>query len=344
MKTSYLAGLVAVSLLSFNLSARADWGGTNGDDCNINGCEVMDAIIILDATSNAPAGATAVAKIESGDTNGNEAAEIDLKTVGLTPGDYDLSITLESTGSNVDLGLFTVNPSSGDEDGGDDGGDGGWFGFHQDDWIGGSGNNGQTNWIPCNWGGFTNWGVWTNWCDTNFVAGGCWGKWFGDGDDNNQGNENGSGTNSCNRTTVTRTEVGLPAGIDPTDIGQITITDTNGNPILVGSLVTPAPGTTVNISGTVQLTAGDAAPYLDGTAQVQSTVKNGKWVHKFNLTANGANAKASYKVNVNGKFSGATRSNKSGQLSLKKLPSHTAAVRSVQLLDLHGNVAASAKF
>lgn len=332
MKTSQMIGLVAVSVLSFNLVARADCGDTNSEDCNINGCEVMDAVIVMDATSNAPAGATGIAKIESGNTNGNEAAEIDLKTVGLAPGEYDLSITLQSTGSNVDLGLFTV----GSED--DDGGDGGWGGFHPDYWGGGSGNNGQSNWIPCNWGGFTNWGVWTNWCDTNFVAGGCWGRWFG------TGHGNGSNTNGCSEPSVTRTETDLPAGIDPTDIGQITVADTNGNPILVGNLVTPAPGTAINISGAVQVAAGNASPYLDGTAQVQSTVKNGKWMHHFTLTANGANAKTSYKVTVNGKFSGATRSNKSGQLALKKLPSRTAAVRSVQIIDLHGNVAASAKF
>lgn len=336
MKMSCLIGLVAVSILSCNLAARADWGDTNSEDCNINGTEVMDAIVVLDATSNAPAGAAGVAKIESGDTNGNEAAGIDLKTEGLLPGDYDLSVTLQSTGSNVDVGTFTV--SSGE----DDGGDGGWLGMQPNDWNSGSGNDGQSNWISCDWGGFTNWGVWTNWCDTNFVAGGCWGKWFGHGHEGDNGD--GSNTNGCSQTTVSRTEMDLPAGVDPTDIGEITVADTNGNPVLVGDLVTPSAGTTVNISGSVQVTAGDASPYLDGTAQVQSTVKNGKWIHHFDLTANGANAKTSYKVCVNGKMSGATRSNKSGRLSLKKLPSHTPAVRSVQLLDSQGNVAATAKF
>jgi hypothetical protein len=92
------------------------------------------------------------------------------------------------------------------------------------------------------------------------------------------------------------------------------------------------------------VTPGPGAPSLTGTAQVQSTASKGKWRHQFNLTASGAAAKSNFKLDVNGKNSGAARSSKSGQMTIKKLPSHVPALRSLRLLDAQGNVAGSAKF
>jgi hypothetical protein len=317
MKMKYLLPVVfAAAALAFNFNALADDGETN-DECHIDGGEVMDAVIVLNATSNAPAGATGIAKIDSENEDGAEAASLDLKMVGLDPGDYDLSITLQSTGTNIDLGVFTASSGhEGDDDGEGDQGDNNQ-GENEDsmrlDWQGGG------QWISCCWGGFTNWGSWTNWSNTNFC-------------------------NGTNFPVITRIETTLPAGVNPTDIAQLTVSDTNGNAILVGDLVTPAPATVINISATVHVTPGIAAPSASGIAQVQSTAAKGKWKHQFNLVAGGINAKSNLKMNVNGKNSGAARSSKTGQVTIKKLPSHTPALRSLRLLDAQGNEAASAKF
>lgn len=341
--------LCAATLLAFNSAVRADdgedgggncqtnsCGGTN--DCNISGTETFDAVVVLQPTSNAPAGALGIAKIDSDNDCGNEQASIDLKTFALTPGDYDLVISLAAEGTNVTIGQFTVGTGDGDGDeddqGGDDGGGGWgwWFGFggggNQQDDLGGGGGG----WISCNWGGFTNWGSWTNWTDTNF----CTGMWT-----------NLFSTNGCQFTNfpvVTRTRADLPAGINPTDISEILVTDTNANTILSGSLTTPATNSVINVSATVQVMPGVAAPSATGTARVQSTAIKGKWTHKFTLNASGVSAKATYKLNVNGKVSGAAKATKSGSVAVKKLPSHTPALRSMLLLDKNGNEAASAHF
>lgn len=335
MKMKYLIPMLcAATVLAFSSSVRADDGGdgqgsqTNScgetNDCNIGGSESLDAVIVLQPTSNAPAGALGVAKIESDNEDGNEQATIDLKTFALTPGDYELVISLAAEGTNVTIGQFTVGTGDGDEDdqGGDNQGDEGWWnggGGDQQDHFGDGGDGG--GWIPCNFGGCTNWGSWTNWTDTNFPTGMC-----------------------TNFPVVTRTSADLPPGINPTDISEISVTDTNGNPILVGDLTNPAPSTVINISATVRVTPGAAAPSASGTAQIQSTAVKGKWTHKFTLNASGVSAKSTYKLNVNGKVSGAAKANKSGDVAVKKLPSRTPALRSLLLLDKNGNEAASARF
>lgn len=341
MKTKHLLPvLFAATALAFNLNARADdgWGdgggcgsnsvcGTNG--CDINGSESMFAVVVLDATSNAPTGAEGIAKIDSDNEDGTTSTSIDLKAFALTPGDYDLLVGLSVEGTNVTIGQFTV--SSGDDfgDGDDQGGDdqgGDWFGGggDQEDHMGFGGGDDGGGWIPCGWGGCTNWGSWTNWTDTNFCTGNC--------------------CQSTNFPTVTRTEAELPPGIDPSDIGSISVTDTNGNTILFGDVTNPAPSSVINITATVRVTPGMAAPSATGTAQLQSTARKGKWTHKFTLSASGMTSKSVYKLNVNGKVSGAAKATKSGDVTIKKLPSHTPALRSLIMLDTKGNEAASAHF
>lgn len=350
MKTKHLLlVLLTATVLTFNLAARADdgWGdqgncGTNGcsdtNGCNINGNESMFAVVVLEATSNAPTDAKGIAKIDSDNEDGTTTTTIDLKTFALTPGDYDLLIGLSAEGTNVTIGQFTVSPGDGFGDGDDQGGDdqgGGWFGGggDQEDHVGFGGGDDGGGWIPCGWGGCTNWGSWTNWTDTNFCMGTIWSNMFT--------------SNSCQFTnfpTVTRTEAELPPGIDPSDIGSISVTDTNDTTILFGDVTNPAPSSVINITATVQVTPGSAAPSATGTAKLQSTARKGKWTHKFILSASGMTSKSVYKLNVNGKVSGAAKATKSGDVTIKKLPSHTPGLRSLIMLDTKGNEAASAHF
>jgi hypothetical protein len=322
MKPKSFLTVFILASLTFILNAAAhddgEWS-TNNSECDINGHEVMDAVIALAPTTNAPSGAHGVAKIESENDDTNETATIELKLVGLNPGDYFLSVTQLSNGTNVILGQITVpirNDFGDEDDGEDDGGDGGFGGDHERDSL-----LGLASWIHSNWGGFTNWGSWTNWSITNWC-------------------------NISNRVTLTVTEarVDLPAGLNPTDIGEIIVSDTNGNAILVGDLVKPATNSIINISATVRLNPGAAALSATGTAQLHSTGTKGKWTHQFTLNATGMGTNTNFRVFLNGRKIGATRSNKAGQLTIKKVPSRTPAVRSLLLQDAKGNEAARAQF
>lgn len=346
MKTKYLLPvLCSAALVAFNFRAVADDDGEDTNECNIQGVEVMEGYVVLSPTDNAPTNATGVAKIDSDDEDGSESGSIEVTTANLNPGDYTLSVTLDSTGSNVFVGDFTVSSNFDDDQGDDGGGDQqdslGWSGGGQWNWqCGGFTNcfaftncmtftNCFSNWN--NWCGFTNWGSWTN----------CGGGGDDQGDDNSGDDNSDSGSNQP--TTFSQDRFDLPAGVNPTDIGVITVSDTNGNPILVGNLTNPAPATVINIQATVQLTPG-ADGSMSGAVQLQSTAKHGKWKHHFNLQASGAAVHSTYKLKVNGKGGAAGKSNKNGQLKITKLPSHVSALRSLKLLDAHGNEAASAHF
>lgn len=354
MKTKHVLPLLCASaLIAFTLPAFADDGGDGGctNECDIQGTEVFEGYVVLSATTNAPTNATGVAKIDSDNEDGDESASIDIRTANLDPGDYSVSVTLQSTGSNVFVGDITVISNQccgGDDQGDDDGGD-------QQDSLSFS-DGGQWNW-QC--GGFTNcyaftnnltftncFSNWNNWC--GFTNWGCWsnsacGDGGGDnqGDDNSGGDDQGCGSNQP--TTISHDRFDLPAGVNPTDIGVITVSDTNGNAFLVGNLTNPAPATVINVQATVQLTPGTDGS-MNGSVQLQSTAEKGKWKHNFNLQASGAAAHSTYKMKVNGKTSGAGKSTKSGQLAIKKLPPHVSALRSLKLLDAKGNEAASAHF
>ncbi len=345
-----LPACIAAAFLVFGFNTLADDDGNDnsqGDensqgtnDCDIHGLEVMDAYVVLTPTSNAPAGASGVVKIDSSDDDGDETASLNLTAIGLDPGTYTLSVTLQSTGSNVVIGQFDASFRH-DDDGGDDNsqGDENEDSLRLDDGHSGwqciftniasftncfnftnsfSFTNCFSNWVD--WQGFGNWGCWSNTTVTNFCP----------------------GTNPP--ISITQTRFDLPAGINPTDIGNIIVSDTNGNAILEGNITNPAPTTVINIKATVQLAAGTGAPGANGTAQIVSTAEKGKWKHQFLLNGSGFNAHSTFKVRVNGKVSGAAKSTKSGQVKVSKLPSHTSALRSLQLLDASGNTAASARF
>lgn len=359
MKTKYLLPILcSAALVAFNFRAVADGdddGGTN--ECDIQGIEVMQGFVVLSPTANAPSNATGVAKIDSDNCNGNESGTIEVKTENLDPGDYTLSVTLDSTGSNVFVGDFTVSSNNqcggqGDDQGDDDGGDqqdslrfgdggqwNGWGGFTNCFAFNGvTFTNCYSNWD--NWCGFNNWGGWTN-----VPSGNCGGGDQGD-DDGGDNYGCGGGNSDCGSNqpaTVSHDRFDLPAGVNPTDIGAITVTDTNDNDILIGDVTNPAPATVINIQATVQLTPG-AGGSMNGSVQLQSTAEHGKWKHHFNLQASDAASHSTYKMNVNGKAGAAGKSNKNGQLKITKLPSHVTALRSLKLLDSKGNEAASAHF
>src|SRR2546421_9706498 len=109
MKTKLLAlllsGLVGVSPNVFahddnegdhDGDHHGDGQGENQDENqqggDIDGSENLDATIALVATTNAPAGATGRAKLESENEEGVVTSSLSIETQGLAAGDYTLSV------------------------------------------------------------------------------------------------------------------------------------------------------------------------------------------------------------------------------------------------------------
>jgi hypothetical protein len=85
-----------------------------GDEPNIEGEFHRKAVLL--ATTNAPTEAGGAAKLKAHVTNGVLQAELKVKTKGLRPGTYAVSVADMTGGKSVELGSFDV-PDSSDGDG-----------------------------------------------------------------------------------------------------------------------------------------------------------------------------------------------------------------------------------
>jgi hypothetical protein len=143
---------------------------------------------------------------------------------------------------------------------------------------------------------------------------------------------------------LSHSEVDLPAGLDPTDIAEISLSDANGNVVLVGDLVTPSATSTIKLKALIHVK--DSRGNVAGIAAMQSVTKKGKRKATFTMVASSVPASATLSVHLNGANVGTVKSNKKGKAMVKKLPAKTnpLTVRSVKLMDGQGNAAASAKF
>ena len=76
----------------------------------------LDEEILLTATTNAPAGATGKAELESEDDDGMTSAQVQIETEGLVAGTYTVNITDVSGTNTFVLGTFDVGSSSDQDD------------------------------------------------------------------------------------------------------------------------------------------------------------------------------------------------------------------------------------
>src|SRR5260221_143498 len=110
------------------------------------------------------------------------------------------------------------------------------------------------------------------------------------GDDNSQGDENGG----------SEADFSLPAGLNPMDVGTISITDSNMAPVLVGDFT----GVTNIIEGEFDADAGVCAGPdvlgVHGNAVMSVHTRNGKQRSKFLLVAQGAPPKQKLTLLVHG--------------------------------------------
>lgn len=158
---------VLCCLTALSISALADDGSGDGQgdnnqgDCggnqstNSSGSEEFEATVTLVATTNAPSGATGVARLEEESEDGSVDSSLKVTVQGLDAGDYTLSAVKISDGSSEQLAQFTVGSiSDGDDndDNGEEGGFGGWLGGgwqggNTNSWQGGDTNNMCTNMV-----------------------------------------------------------------------------------------------------------------------------------------------------------------------------------------------------
>ena len=149
-------------------------------------------------------------------------------------------------------------------------------------------------------------------------------------------NGNGSGI------LVSDSDLSLPSDLDPMDIGQIVLSDANGNSVLVGDLLNPTKASVIKFKAILRVKGTGSAAM--GRAQAVSTIAKGKRTDRFTFIAAGVPAKTSFNVHVNGKQAGTVMSTSKGQVMVRKLPVNLLTVRSVRLIDGRGKVAATAKF
>ncbi len=79
---------------------------------NVNGVENLQVRVLFQATSNAPAGATGTLRIHGHNQNGESRASVNIRTRGLSEGTYNVTATLKSDSSTIDLGQITLTPGS----------------------------------------------------------------------------------------------------------------------------------------------------------------------------------------------------------------------------------------
>ncbi len=319
MKAKTIASLLVIfSLCNFNVSIAWHDGGEHGeqehesnegpDDGEIEGNETLEAKIFLAPTADAPEGAKGCAKLEAENEDGIQNTELEIKTKGLPEGDYLLTAVRKSDGSSVDLGTITL-ACKGDDDEDDDG----------------DRHDGKLEEDRSRHDGSSR----------------------GDDDEDDEGeneDDDENGDHHGGDCSKLRSEVDLPADLDPMDISQIIVSDVTGLALLMGDFVNPANGTRIKFKAHVEIEPEEGAPECEGTAQVLCTANKGKKKNRFTMVASNVPSNSSFDVHVNGTHVGKAKSNKKGKVLVKKVPGNLLKLRSVELTDSEGHAVARAKF
>src|SRR5437588_1061583 len=143
---------------------------------------------------------------------------------------------------------------------------------------------------------------------------------------------------------ISEDDLRLPDGLDPLDVAQILVSDSNGNVVLIGDLVTPTGATTVKFKANLRVRNGSVSLWTSGKARAWSTARKGRRTDVFAMVASGLSPSTTFTVKVNGKKAGMVKSNAKGKVQVGKLPANLLTVRSVQLITPGGQTAASLRF
>ena len=156
---------------------------------------------------------------------------------------------------------------------------------------------------------------------------------------------NGDPGNTNNTRHLKSTvQTNLPAGVDPADITQITVSDSGGTAMLTADLLDPDGKSKATLNAMVPLTPGAAAPDATGFAKLKSSIKKGTRKDNFVLVASGVPADSTFSVDVDGTDGGTVTSNKKGKVMVKELPAGLLSIGTVRLLDEGGGEVVRADF
>jgi hypothetical protein len=178
-----------------------------------------------------------------------------------------------------------------------------------------------------------------------FVVGGC-GHGDGEGDDSedNDGENDGGDGGKCCQFGVALDDVPLPSDLDPMDIAQILISDSDGNVVLVGDLVDPAPSSSIKFRANLRVHSASGVASKNSKALALTNARKGKRADRFTMIASGVAPNTTFSVSVNGQNAGTVTSNAKGKVLVRTLPANLLVVKSVHLIDANGVTAVHAKF
>jgi hypothetical protein len=145
---------------------------------------------------------------------------------------------------------------------------------------------------------------------------------------------------------VSEEDLTLPAEVDPMDIAQIILSDSNGNELLIGDLVNAAPATTIRFKAALRVGGSTMSKTAQaaGKARALSTTRKARRSDRFTMIASGVPASTTFTLLVNGEDAGIVTSNRKGKVLIRKLPGELMTLRSVRLVDASGQTAARANF
>jgi hypothetical protein len=179
-----------------------------------------------------------------------------------------------------------------------------------------------------------------------FVVGGC-GHGHGDGDDdddNDDENDDGEDGGKCCQFGVSLDDVLLPSDLDPMDIAQILISDSDGNVVLIGDLVDPVATSSIKFRAHLRVRSASAAASKSSKALSLTNARKGKRADRFTMIASGVAPNTTFTVSVNGHNAGTVKSNAKGKVLVRTLPANLLVVKSVHIIDGSGVTAIRAKF
>ncbi len=111
-----LAAALVCGLAGTMVRVIADNGGEDdgAPGGSIDGTAVLQAKVTLQPTNAAPAGASGMVEIKARNSNGVVSTKMEVKTYGLTAGDYLLNAVKKSDGSTETIGQITIGGSGSD--------------------------------------------------------------------------------------------------------------------------------------------------------------------------------------------------------------------------------------
>ncbi|MGZ4962913.1 MAG: hypothetical protein ACXWKG_16755 [Limisphaerales bacterium] len=158
---------------------------------------------------------------------------------------------------------------------------------------------------------------------------------------NGKGDEHGKGRGRFHSANHFR----LTDAVDPMDIAQITVSDSNSNADLIGDLVNLAKGSFVAMRANVKLSPGAVAPNATGSANLSVVAVNNTVSGAIAVTGSNLPTNTVLNVTANDQPSGTVTTTKSGSTVLTNLRNVSLRdVNQVTLTDTTGNTAATASF